>query len=104
MKIIFVPKETVEWVWDRLQPQQRFLGELGSRSLKLPWEETILVPIDAQLQFGRFDNVLKEITVKEFRELISNGEYQKLELKPVRSLAVVERVSESKEEGSDAKQ
>jgi hypothetical protein len=83
MKIIFAPKETVEWVWDRLQPQQRFFGELGPRSLKLPWEETVLVPIDAQLEFGRFENVSKETTVKEFRELVSKGEYQKLELKPV---------------------
>ena len=83
MKIIFAPKETIEWVWDRLQPQHRFFGELGPRSVKLPWEETVLVPIGAQIDFGIFEKVAPEYTVRQFREMIENGAYQKLELKPV---------------------
>jgi hypothetical protein len=82
MKIIFAPKETVEWVWDHLQPQQRFFGEIGSRSVKLPWEDAVLVPIESVIEFGKIEKVSAETTLKQFREMIDKQVYQKLELKP----------------------
>jgi hypothetical protein len=82
MKIIFAPKSIVEWVWDHLQPQQRFFGEIGSRSVKLSWEDTVLVPIESQIEFGKFETLTPEVTIKQFRESIDKGEYQKLALKP----------------------
>ena len=83
MKIIFAPKAIVEWAWDRLQPQQRFIGEIGPRSVRLPWEDTVLVPIESQLEYGLIESIPEETTLKHFRESIDNGEYQKLVLKPV---------------------
>jgi hypothetical protein len=84
MKIIFVPKEVVEWVWNRLQPQQRFFGEIGSRSVKLPWEQAVLVPIGSDLSFGMVEPVItEEFTLKQFREMIDKEEYKKMELKSV---------------------
>jgi hypothetical protein len=82
MKIIFAPKSIVEWVWDHLQPQQRFSGEIGVRSVKLSWEDTVLVPIESQVEFGKIESIPPDMTLKQFRESIDNGEYQKLGLTP----------------------
>jgi hypothetical protein len=82
MKIIFAPKAAVENAWNRLQPQQRFFGEIGPCSVKLPWEDAVLVPIGTEVKFGIFDKVPEETTVKQLREMIENGEYQEMELKP----------------------
>jgi len=82
MKIIFAPKSIVEWVWFKLQPQQRFLSEIGLNSVKLPWEDALLVPIESQIEFGKFETLAPEATLKQFRESIDKGEYEKLVLKP----------------------
>jgi hypothetical protein len=82
MKIIFAPKSIVEWVWDHLQPQQRLFGEMGMRSVRLPWEDTTLVAVESQIEFGKIESIPPDMTLKQFRESIDNGEYQKLELTP----------------------
>jgi hypothetical protein len=85
MKIIFVTKETVEWAWDRLQPQQRFMGNIGTCSVRLPWEDAVLVPIGSEVEFGSVELLPEGISLREFRNQISEGKYQKLELRPKES-------------------
>lgn len=86
MKIIFAPKEVVETFWNRLQPQQRVYGEIGL-SVKLPWEEAILVAETGSIEFGRIIDTYpssdSSTLVSTLRKKIDGGEYQKLELKPV---------------------
>ena len=82
MKIIFATKEQVENIWNKLQPQQRIYGDI-SRSVKLPWEDAVVVVDGQQIEFGRIKGFDSNETVSDFRKKIETGNYQKLELKPV---------------------
>ena len=82
MKIIFATKEQVEHIWNRLQPQHRVYGEIGL-SVKLPWEDALVVSETSKLEFGKIEGFDSSSGVGDLRQKIERGEYQKMELKPV---------------------
>jgi len=77
MKIIFATKEQVEHIWNKLQPQQRVYGDIGL-SVKLPWEDAVVVSESSQLEFGKIEGFDSNSGVGDLRKKIERGRVLKV--------------------------
>jgi len=78
MNLVFVTAMQFRTIWAKLQPQERFLCDLGQNSLKLIGTNTIIMTREG-INFGTLEG-LEEVTLAAVLGAVTSGEFERLVL------------------------